>query len=67
MGPDTLAIQFLAELARLPYKDADPGAAERFVRESSLDYAETAIGSARLTLSGPAGARSLDIVALGAQ
>lgn len=65
LGSD--AASFLRFLASLPYKDADPAKAQEWVTANVAAGGETVIGSARFVISGPAGARSLDIVAIGAK
>jgi hypothetical protein len=64
---DARAADFLGFLATVPYDDASPAEARAWVTEHIAEQAETTFGSARFTIYGPAAARTLEIVAVGAK
>lgn len=69
---DNVAAEFLGFAATLPYDGANPSQARTWVEAnlSQVDTGtpiETIVGDAKFSLSGPARARILDIVALGAK
>lgn len=64
-GSDTPAADFLGFLATVPFDGDDPATARSWVAANISTGGTMEIGSARFTLSGPLGGRSLDIIAFG--
>lgn len=65
-GDDQVAARFLGYVASVPYDDGNPSQAQQWVRTNIASGGDRVIGSARFSLSGPPTARSLEIVAIGA-
>jgi hypothetical protein len=61
---DSAAADFLGYIASLPYDDANPSAARDWVTSNMGSTGTATFGSARFTLGGPAGGRTLDIAGI---